>query len=245
MSSGTVVVVGMGEIGSPLSRILRRSYPTLGVDVRPEVPPERCSVLHICYPYQIEDFVRTTAEYVAKYRPELTIINSTVVVGTTRNVCEVTGTAVVYSPVRGKHAVMEQDMLRYKKFIAGASEATTTAAAEHLKGAGFRTARFSSPETAELSKLLETTWLGVLVGWTQEMERLARQHDSEFSELNQFMKEIDYVPSHIFPGVIGGHCVLPNIELLKRTHASAFLDAVETSNLYKIERSKALEVKVA
>lgn len=231
---GPVVVLGQGEIGRPLCKILSQSYECVGVDVEPVDLPKHCSVIHICYPYHIEDFCGTTVSYVEKYRPSLVIINSTVPPGTTRQVqAHVGNCPVVYSPVRGKHARMQEDLLRYKKFVAGFCLEDTERALQHFAKAGFRTDSFRTPEIAELSKLLETTWLGVLVGWAQEVERLAIQCEASYEEVNSFVQEIDFLPSHIFPGVIGGHCVMPNISLLRERFDSKYLDAVVESNQAK------------
>lgn len=193
-----------------------------------------CSVLHVCYPFQIRDFVGVTTAYIDKYRPELTIINSTLGVGTTRKVQECVSTPVVYSPVRGKHAKMTQDMMRYCKFVAGFDEPSTQHAVNHFNKAGFKVEKFRNPEVGELSKLIETTWLGALVGWAQEIERMAAEYGASYEEVNAFIKEIDFLPSHIFPGVIGGHCVMPNIEILRRYFSSGILKAIVDSNEAKI-----------
>jgi len=194
--------------------------------------------MHVCYPYQIEDFVGTTVSYIEKYQPSLAIINSTVPPGTTRQVQALVGSLpVAYSPVRGKHARMQEEMLRYKKFVAGFHSHDTELAVKHFSKAGFETATFRTPEIGELSKLLETTWLGVLVGWAQEVERLAARHDASFEEVNSFIKEIDFLPSHIFPGAIGGHCVMPNIALLRECFDSKYLDAIVESNQAKQGRA--------
>jgi UDP-N-acetyl-D-mannosaminuronate dehydrogenase len=232
-TNGAVVVLGQGEIGRPLLRILSQSYECIGVDVEPVEVGSPCSVLHICYPYQIEDFVSTTVSYVEKYQPSLTIINSTVPPGTTRQIQARVTRPVVYSAVRGKHARMQEDMLRYKKFVAGFHSDETELAIKHFSKAGFETATFRTPEIAELSKLLETTWLGVLVGWSQEVERLAGQIGGSYEDVNSFLREIDFLPSHVFPGVIGGHCVMPNILLLRECFDSKYLDAVLESNQAK------------
>lgn len=231
--NGPVVVVGQGEIGRPLLEILSRSYECIGVDIEPVDAGSPCSVLHICYPYQIEDFMSATVGYVEKYHPSFTIINSTVPPGTTRQIQARVDPPVIYSPVRGKHARMQEDMLRYKKFVAGFHSDETELAMEHFSKAGFETAAFRTPEIAELSKLLETTWLGVLVGWSQEVERLAAQLGGSYEDVNSFLREIDFLPSHIFPGVIGGHCVMSNILLLREYFDSKYLDAVLESNQAK------------
>jgi len=189
--------------------------------------------MHICYPYQIPDFVETTVAYIRKYKPELTIINSTVVPGTTRRVYEESGAKLAYSPARGKHVRMEEDLLRYKKFVAGIDDISSMRAMEHFAAAGFRTERFRTPEIGELAKLVETTWLGILIGWAQELERFGESYGASFEEVNAFIQEVEFLPSHIFPGWIGGHCVMPNIELLQESIQSQFLDAVVRSNAKK------------
>src|SRR5579863_10491338 len=200
--------MGLGEVGRPLLTILERSYKCQGIDVAPVVVDPPCSVLHICYPFEIRDFIGTTAGYIAKYRPRLTMIHSTVTVGTTRQVQERVATPVVFSPVRGKHARMEQEMLHYQKFVAGLDPQSTQQAGQHLAAAGFKVATFPSPEAGELSKLLETTWLGMLVGWAQDIERMAAQCGASYDDVNAFITEIAYLPKNVFPGHIGGHCVM-------------------------------------
>ncbi len=67
-------------------------------------------------------------------------------------------------------------MLRYKKFVAGFDSAVgRSCRSVTFVRPGFRPIPFSTPDIAELSKLLETTYFGVLIGWAQEMERLAAQ----------------------------------------------------------------------
>lgn len=233
-SQSIVVVVGLGEVGRPLFNILRRAFDCEGVDVSPVEINRPCSVLHICYPYQIPNFIGVSADYIAKYRPQLTFIHSTVALGTTRAVQEAACTdRIVYSPVRGKHARMESDMMRYKKFVAASSLQIACEAESHLAQAGFQTDRFRTLELGELSKLLETTYLGILVGWAQQVERFAECYGGSAEEVNAFIREIDFLPSNIFPGFIGGHCVMPNIAILRSQFNSQFLDAVVESNELK------------
>ncbi len=231
---GLVIVAGMGEVGKALHAILARTYTCVGIDLEPVSVNQPCKVLHICYPYQTKDFIGESVSYIAKYRPVLTIVNSTVIPGTTRKLQEASQATLAYSPVRGKHARMEEDLLRYKKFVAGCDPHAAEEAARHFAGVGFKTAVFRTPEIAELSKLLETTWLGILVGWAQEVERFAACYGATYEEMNTFIEEVDFIPSHVFPGHIGGHCVIPNIELLRTRFRSRFLNAVVESNQRKL-----------
>lgn len=233
-----VIVVGMGQIGRPLLRILEGAYPCVGVDLEPVEVDNSCSVLHVCYPFQVPDFIGTTARYIEKYRPSLTIINSTVAPGTTRKIQDLAGDHLVaFSPVRGKHVRMEADMLRYKKFVGAPRPEAVPRAIDHFRRAGFRTDVFRTAELAELGKLLETTYLGILVGWAQEVERFSNRYGGSFEDVNSFIEEISFLPGHIFPGHIGGHCVMPNIAILRSQLESTFLDAVVESNERRRDRN--------
>jgi UDP-N-acetyl-D-mannosaminuronate dehydrogenase len=234
----TVVVVGLGEVGKPLYDLISRHHKTTGVDISP--PPadiKGVDVLHICFPFQIKDFVGEAARYAELFSPRLVIINSTVAVGTTRAVAERTGISVAYSPVRGKHARMLQDLQRYTKFIGALDKVSAEKAAAHFVSVGLNTRILSSPEAAETAKLTETTFFGLMIAWAQEVERYADQLGGSYDEIVSFYEEIGFFPPvKYFPGVIGGHCVMPNIELLKRFTDSEILDAIENSNRKKTER---------
>src|SRR5271156_1103246 len=157
MAKDLTIVVGLGEVGGPLCEILRQTYDCVGVDIDPIRVTQPSSVMHICIPYQISDFVGVASEYVAKYKPRFTVINSTVAPGTTRAVAASSGSQVVYSPVRGKHARMQSDMLRYRKFVGADDSSAGDAAVAHFALAGFATDRFPDSTAGEVAKLLETT----------------------------------------------------------------------------------------
>jgi UDP-N-acetyl-D-mannosaminuronate dehydrogenase len=238
MSKSVTIVVGLGEVGEPLHEILRQTYDCVGVDIEPVCVTRPCSFLHICIPYQVTDFVGVTAGYIAKYNPRFTVINSTVAPGTTQAVGASSRSPVVYSPVRGKHARMQSDLLHYRKFIGADNAIAGNATVAHFARAGFVTDLFPDSTTGEVAKLLETTWLGVLVGWAQEVERIGRQYGASYDVINAFVKEIDFLPHHITPGVIGGHCVMPNIEILRSQYRSQLLEGIVESNARKAREAQ-------
>jgi UDP-N-acetyl-D-mannosaminuronate dehydrogenase len=238
-----VLVVGLGEVGKPLFELLSRAYDVVGIDIEPVQPVSAVRVLHICYPFEIRDFIAETANYIEHYQPELTIINSTVAIGTTRAIADRTGAAVVNSPVRGKHARMLQDLEHYVKFVGASDFATGQRVVKHFEAAGLKTKLLSSPEATELAKLAETTFFGVLIAWAQEVERYCDQVGAEYNDVISFYDEITFFPPVKYsPGIIGGHCVMPNIKILKHHFRSAVLDAIESSNQTKIEREAGKEV---
>ena len=233
-----VVVVGLGEIGRPLLEIISEHHDVIGVDIAPPIEPIRgVAVLHICYPFQIKDFVSETARYIDLFEPRLTIINSTVGVGTTRAVARRAGAAVVNSPVRGKHTRMVEEMRSYTKFVGALDPISVQEAADHFESIGLKTRILSSPEATELAKLAETTYFGLMIAWAQEIERYCDQSGQNYGEIASFYDEIAFFPKvKYFPGVIGGHCVMPNIEILRKFDDSMILQAIQASNQLKVER---------
>jgi len=233
-----IVVVGLGEVGKPLYELISKYHNVLGVDITPpSTPPSSVDVLHICYPFQIRDFVGECARYIEMFKPSLTVINSTVAVGTTRKVAQRSGTSVTYSPVRGKHTRMLEELVKYRKFIGSLDAASGALAAKHFESLGMKTKTLSSPEAAELAKLTETTYFGLMIAWAQEVERYADQTGAKYDEIVSFYEEIGFFPPVKYtPGVIGGHCVMPNIELLRSMDDSLILNAIKSSNSKKVER---------
>jgi UDP-N-acetyl-D-mannosaminuronate dehydrogenase len=126
---------------------------------------------------------------------------------------------------------MTDELRHYKKFVAGTSAQAVALVEDHLGAAGISTRRMSSPEALELAKLLETTYFGVLVAWAQEMDRFAEAADADYWEVTDFFEEIGFFPPVRFqPGYIGGHCVMPNLELLEQMRRSPFIDVMRESN---------------
>jgi UDP-N-acetyl-D-mannosaminuronate dehydrogenase len=235
MAKDDVIVVGLGEVGRPLLELVREKHTAIGIDIEPVATDGECAVLHICYPFS-DQFVRTTVKYIEQNCPALTIINSTVAPGTTRSVYRYLHTPIVYSPIRGKHFKMKHDFLHYTKFIGGIDHKAALRAAEHFRSIGMKTKVVSSPETAELAKLTETTYFGLLIAWAQEAERYCNHLQVDYDQLVSFFDEIPFLPRVKYvPGVIGGHCVMPNIQILKRIFESDLLDAIVTSNNMKRE----------
>ena len=113
-----IVVVGLGEVGKPLFELASRHHEVIGIDIDPpKQRVDKVDVLHICFPFEIKDFIGETARYIELFKPAVTIINSTVGVGTTRAIAQRTGTPVVNSPVRGKHVRMLEELQHYTKFV--------------------------------------------------------------------------------------------------------------------------------
>lgn len=249
-SRGVVLIIGLGETGKPLLEIIENHFSAVGVDIEPSDFNGEASTMHICYPYQIDDFVGTSVDYIKRYNPELTIVNSTVIPGTTRAIYEKIGKSIAYSPIRGKHSKMKQDLLFYTKFVASINNKTAYSAKEHFQAMGMKSKVFNSLEGLELAKLLSTSYFGLLIAWAQEVERFCKKSGVDYDEVMSFTEEIDYFSPVIFrPGYIGGRCVISNINLLKKIIKSDFLDVILKSNEKKakelLDQGKSLGERVS
>ncbi|MBN2323607.1 MAG: hypothetical protein JXQ30_07730 [Spirochaetes bacterium] len=231
---GIVIVIGLGEIGKPIYDVIRKKYDAIGIDIEEKEVKEPCEIMHICYPYEIDDFIQTTINYIETYKPALTVINSTILPGTTRRIYNSTEKLIVHSPVRGKHRKMGQELMHYTKFIGGINKEASTLAAQHFQTLGMKIKILDSPETTELAKLSSTTYFGLIIAWAQEVERYCRKLSIDYDQVVSFYEEIGYLPPvKYFPGEIGGHCIMPNIKILQRMFESDILNAIKNSNEMK------------
>jgi UDP-N-acetyl-D-mannosaminuronate dehydrogenase len=215
-----------------LAAVLERNEPVLRHDIQPVEINERIGVMHLCIPFQTSGQFETAAlSYIKRFTPELTIIDSTVIPGTTRSIAQKSGAHLAYSPVRGKHVRMREDLLHYKKFVAALSEKDADRAEAHFRNAGMKTRRAKDVETLEVAKLAETTYFGVCIAFAQELNRYCERAGGTYEEAIAFFDEVDFLPrGRYFPGFIGGHCVIPNINLLLRVAPSAMFEAIVDSN---------------
>jgi hypothetical protein len=242
------LVIGMGEVGHSILEFAKSNNCDIqGRDVD-ESGPREADVLHICYGYG-NLFPKITAAYVNAYRPQICIIHSTVLPGTTDLVRTLTPKSVVaYSPVRGRHTDdggMVSDLARYIKFYSSDDGFDDEVVRDALHGMGFRTGDFESSRALELAKLLETSYTGLLVAWSQEMNRFAWDQGADLRELHNFFVEIEHLPRYLYPpGHIGGHCIIQNMDILDELRDSPLLNAVRASNEARsLELSKAEKEK--
>ena len=136
--AAVTLVVGLGEVGKPLFTILKEQEPeAIGIDIKPMPVNQSVGILHICFPFINADQFRSAVEgYAIKFSPSVIVINSTIVPGTTRSIERSTGIPCVYSPVRGKHTKMVEELQHYVKFVAGTDAQATARVQAHFKAAG-------------------------------------------------------------------------------------------------------------
>ena len=225
------IVVGIGEIGKPILKLLSKQNMTVGFDVRPNLMDQRIferyknlktSFLHITIP-ATDRFSNNVLKLYKKFQPECIVIHSTIRPGTTTELQAKLPIPVIYSATRGVHKRMIYDLKRYTKFFAISKHAprdkwASSAYVKMMKRCGIKTKKMSKPETLELAKIIcDTSYLGWLINYAQLSNMIAIKHGVDYAEMWGFSDEIHRFLGNrpkMFPGFIGGHCVIPNIDLI-------------------------------
>lgn len=228
---GNVGILGNGEVGgaiakffdSPKIKDLQRKDDFFGIDV-----------LHVCIPWS-KNFIDIVRTEIRKNKPKLVIIHSTIAPGTTKKI----GKIAVHSPVRGTHPHLYEGIKTFVKYIGADSKETGLLAQKHLESVGMKTKLFSSSSSTELGKLLDTTYYGLCIAFHGEMKKFCNAYGANFNDaivdfnktynegytklgLPHVVRPVLYAPE----GPIGGHCVIPNAEILSQFFKSKALDLV-------------------
>ena len=125
---------------------------------------------------------------------------------------------------------MIHDLKRYTKFFAISTNAprhkwASSRFTKLMKECGIKTKKMSKPETLELAKIIcDTSYLGWLVNYAQHSNIIAIKHGVDYDEMWSFSDEIHRFLGNrpkMFPGFIGGHCVIPNIDLIDNKSLNA------------------------
>lgn len=246
------VIIGMGEIGKGLYKIAYNSGRIVyGLDLdiegrQLEVQDmgdsgtvgkysaslddiAKCTkVLHICIPGNIDNFVPIVAGYIEVFSPEVTIVHSTVPVGTTTKLNEVG--VVAHSPVRGKHPDMDIGLLNYVKYVGMPKDISIghwKTILNTFKDYGIVVRTMDSPEATELAKILSTTRYGINLLLADAQNEIVEKLGLNYTQVvveweqtyNEGLEKVGlgrYRRPILTPpkGYIGGHCVYENAEML-------------------------------
>jgi len=216
------LVIGMGQIGKPIYKILSAVHDTAAYDqLNNQFAEQKYDVIHICFghkPNEVEDFKGWVKEYQDRFlkKDGLTVIHSTVSIGVSRTL------NAVHSPVRGQHPYLEEGIRTFVKFFGGnrADEA-----AEIFRRAGLRVHVFDDQETTELGKLSETTFYALMIEYVKELKRTCDKYNLSFTEVytlpamryNDGWKKLgeEYRMPILSPMMFAqqGHCTIPNCSL--------------------------------
>jgi UDP-N-acetyl-D-mannosaminuronate dehydrogenase len=263
LTKETVLIIGLGEIGHTLFSLFKDakdSFDVFGLDLdqakmsqlgqnRKDFP-KKIGALHICLPCcNQQKFADITVGYIEEFKPKLAIINSTVPPCTTLKVAAKCKCLVAHSPSRGVHLSAEHmkwEMKRWTKYVGGANADAAKAACTHFEKLGLKVKVLKGSTETELAKLFETTYRAWMIACFQEMHRISKAFGADFNETVDFLEDthrLRFDRPIMFPGVIGGHCLIPNTELLLDCYDSEFLRLILKSNEKRKEEIKDKTVK--
>ena len=128
---------------------------------------------------------------------------------------------------------MKKDVKFWTKYVGGTTKEAARAAEKHFQKAGLKVKVLRGPEETELAKLFETIYRAWMIACFQEMHRISRHYGADFDEVVDMLEDVHRSrlnkPLH-YPGVIGGHCLVQNTELLLSVYDSEFLRLILESN---------------
>lgn len=222
-ADGTIkdVIYGGGEVGKALYDLLSKKFK---VEVKDRIeskciycPGDEVRFVHICIPYD-ETFVQSVTHYAKVHAGKVVIIHSTIPPGTTEAIHTRTGKPIIYSPIRGVHSRFVDDLKRYTKWYAVIGDIDQDKCDAYA--AMFeKSQKVDNPTSLELAKVNETTLYGVLIAYWKSMDEVSREIGANPDILRGFCHEVNE-HLHNRPVMyndgkpIGGHCVIPNLELL-------------------------------
>ena len=225
----TDIILGMGEVGKTLFDLLvDRKFDCVGIDLdntkckkysENEVikNPE---YLHVCLPGELTGFTNIVLNWIDKIKNiQVVIIHSTVKPGTTKIIQEKSSIPILFSPVRGVHRRFLNDIKKYTKFISFDGIEIDSKIKIDLENRFEKINWMSTTKTAELAKILvDTTYYGWLINYAQITKMICEKENVDFDEMWKFADEIHENLGNrpkMFPGIIGGHCVIPNLDLIE------------------------------
>ena len=253
------VVAGLGEIGYPILKLLSKKQTTVGYDIDKKstnklkfktLQDTQTSFLHIAIPVTTK-FDSNILELNKKFKPECIVIHSTISLGTTERIQKKLSIPLIYSATRGVHKRMLKDIKRYMKFFAISKNAPKKQWAiktfsRKMKNCGVKTRQMSTPETLELGKILcDTSYLGWLINYAQLTNMIAIQYNIDYDEMWTFSDEIHKFLGNrpkMYPGFIGGHCVIPNLDLM-HNQTLDLIKKINTRHSKKVKNSKTIHKK--
>ena len=236
------VILGMGEVGETFFELLReRGYGCIGIDVEPskcknysqnnDLSATNAEYLHVCIPGGLVAFNSIVLNWISKYGDSLkaVFLHSTVRPGTAAKIQEQCNVPVISTPTRGVHRRFLSDMKLYTKFVAVDCSLPDNIKVD-IESRFRKVSWMSNTKTTELAKILtDTSYYGWLINYAQITKMIADKENVDYDEMWTFADEIQkYLGNRpkLYPGIIGGHCVIPNLDLVEYDD----LDAIRKIN---------------
>jgi hypothetical protein len=228
------LIIGFGEIGKSLAYVFSKENRVYVFDKFNKecndlkiLKGNEYDIMHICFPYS-KGFIQEVRKYQKLFNPKYTIIHSTVPVGTSRKL------NALHSPVTGIHPDLKESLTTFVKWIGGEKASEV---ANHFRRSGMKVHLEDKQETTELLKIQCTTFYALMIEFSKDMKVQMDKIGTNYSSFllwndnyNKGYEKLGY-PEYKKPLLEpimtrqGGHCTIPNLELLK-TKFTKFLKEI-------------------
>lgn len=232
-----VGILGYGEIGQAIAKFYKK--PLLrDINIADANDPQAgtlnqfeygMDILHICIPYS-DKFMDIVGENIQTYKPKIVIIHSSVKPNTTWTLFR-KYPIVVHSPVRGVHPNLYDGIKTFVKFVGSDDLELGKFVVRHYNDIGIKGEVLGNSYLTEMAKLIDTTYYGLCIAFHDYADKLCDKQGLNYEavmtrynetyndgyaalDMQQVIRPVMYSPK----GKIGGHCVIPNAELLKETY---------------------------
>lgn len=243
MNIKNVGIIGFGQIGQAIKELASKKYRVYALDINlDEIKDNKIDILHLCFPFS-KSFIKNAVGYINKIKPQLVIIESTVAPGTTQKIAKKIKTEICHSPVRGVHPHLLEGVKTFEKYIGPASPNSAKMASKYYRSLGVKVKIFDNSLTSELAKIMCTTYYGWNIIFEKEMYKLCQKTGANFDQAyttwnktyNKGFSKLGmkYVVRPVLKhvdGPIGGHCVVPNCEILNKHLPNLISRTVAKSN---------------
>lgn len=228
------MVIGRGQIGRAVAEVLAREDTVLTYDRSDDkLNYQYIDIIHICFPYS-ETFVEDVREYEKIFGEKPIVIWSTVPVGTTRKI-----DGAVHSPVEGVHPKLAESIRKMTRWVGANDNYIAEYYIDYFGRFDFKTEIVENSDFTEFLKLRSTSKYGINIVWAYYEAQVAKQLGMDYKRVQDFDRDynalyhelgMNWAQRYILDeptGKIGGHCVVPNAELLDEQFPSELLKLIK------------------
>jgi len=202
-------------------------------------------IVHICFPFKdVSQFIQGISIVESKFRFKDLIIASTIppfILSSIR--LNYDRHCYMHAPVRGTHPEIEAGLYKYCRMVApiipDQIEQVKNLSKIYFPQIGIPHGIMHCADETSLGKIMSTTWYAMLIAFVNQFQQICDWYHVDFDEAYKSWNNTDDIGSVYFktdlkdnegvrkmapnrlprptmrPGAIGGHCLMPNLTLLK------------------------------
>lgn len=231
------LILGRGEIGRAVGEVIHRTDIVRTYDIKEGQPPEvkGIDIIHVCFPFiDMASFIEAVQFYIKKYKPEHVVIWSTVAIGTTARI-----PGAVHSPVEGRHPNLALSIRSMVRWIGTNNADEGEFFEKYFKALFLKTYLVGKSDFTEFLKLRSTSKYGINLVWADYEASVAKELGMNYKLVKHFDADYNrlyhnlnmpWAQRYILDppnGKIGGHCIVPNAELLDKQFPDDMLKKIK------------------